>query len=62
MGVFERRVWAELRKLRESEATLEEMYETLPSGGEEKERSFLASLRILEERARRLENLLERAG
>jgi hypothetical protein len=62
MSMFERRVWSELRELRESEATLQSMYETLRSAGAEQERSFVASLRILNERARRLENFLERAA
>jgi hypothetical protein len=62
MSVFEGRVWTELRKLRESEATLQAMFETLHGAGTEKATSFMTSLRILDERARRLENLLEQAS
>jgi hypothetical protein len=62
MGVFERRVWTEIRILRESEENLKAIYETLHGAGAEKERSFVASLRVLDERVRRLENLLESAA
>lgn len=61
MSVFERRVLAELRKLREAEAALEGMYETLqrsPTTGD----SFMASLRTLDERVNQFEMFLERAA
>jgi hypothetical protein len=62
MGVFEHGVWTELRKLREAEASLQAMYETLPSAGADTGRSFMASLRALDERVKRLESLLESAA
>jgi len=61
MSVFERRVLAELRKLREAEATLEGMYQTLqrsPAIGD----SFMESLRSLDERVNEFEMFLERAA
>jgi hypothetical protein len=61
MSVFERRVLAELRKLREAEAALEGLYRTLSHGGSDSG-SFLASLRSLDDRVSRLENLLESAA
>jgi hypothetical protein len=62
MGTFERKVWTELRQLREAEATLQVMYETLHTAGADTTRSFISSLRSLDERARRLETILERAA
>jgi len=61
MSVFERRVLAELRKLREAEATLEGMYQRLqrsPATGD----SFMESLRTLDERVNEFEMFLERAA
>jgi len=60
MGAFERKVWTELRELRESEADLQARYKTLHSAGAETG-PFMLSLRILDERARQLESLLESA-
>jgi hypothetical protein len=60
MSIFERRVLAELRKVHEAEATLEGMYQSLGRGADS--RGFLASLRSLDERVNRLENLLESAA
>jgi len=62
MSIFERRVLAELVKLREAEATLEGMYKTLGRTGADNGRSFMNSLRSLDERVNRLESLLERAA
>ena len=62
MSTFERRVLAELRKLRAAEAALEGMYQTLQSSGSAAGCSFIASLRILDERVNRLESFLERAA
>ena len=62
MSVFERRVLAELRILRDAEAALAGMYETLRRLGPAAEISFLASLRTLDERVDRLETFLERAA
>jgi|KBSMisStaDraftv2_1062788.scaffolds.fasta_scaffold5283338_1 hypothetical protein len=62
MRVGEGRIWTELRKLRESEATLQAMFLTLHAAGIEKEMFFMDSLRRLNERARQLEGLLERAS
>jgi len=59
MGMFERTVLAELRQLREAEASLEGMYQNLRSADSGR---FLASLRSLDERVNRLESLLERAA
>jgi hypothetical protein len=59
MGMFESRVWTELRQLREAEASLQEMYARLQSGADSGR--FMVSLRNLDERARRLESLLEAA-
>jgi hypothetical protein len=61
MSIFERRVLAELRKLREAEAALEGMYQSLHVGRADR-RSFVASLRSLDERVNRLESLLEGAA
>ena len=61
MSIFERRVLAELRKLREAEAALEGMYQSLHGGRADSGR-FLASLRSLDERVNRLESLLESAA
>jgi hypothetical protein len=58
MSVFERRVLAELRNLREAEAALEGQYRTLSRGGADSGR-FMASLRSLDDRLSLLENLLE---
>ena len=58
MSIFERRVLAELRKLREAEAALQNMYQNLHAGGGDSRR-FLVSLRSLDERVNRLESLLE---
>jgi hypothetical protein len=60
MSIFERKVMAELRHLREAEAALEGMYRTLSSAGTDSRR-FMASLRSLDDRVSRLENLLESA-
>ncbi|MCU1338339.1 MAG: hypothetical protein JWO19_3920 [Bryobacterales bacterium] len=60
--MFENRVWTELRKLREAEASLQAMYETLPGAEAETGRSFMVSLRALDERLRRLESFLESAA
>lgn len=57
MSMFERRVLAELRTLREAEAALEGVYRTLSSAADSGR--FLASLRSLEDRVSRLETLLE---
>lgn len=62
MGGFERRVWTELRQLREAEQALQAIYETLQGGGSASARSFMASLRRVDERVRQLESLLERAA
>ena len=62
MGMFERKVLAELQQLREAEATLESMYQSLRRGGSVKRRSFLASLNRLDERVDRLESLLDGAA
>ena len=61
MGMFERTVWMELRKLREAEASLQCMYETLHTAGADAATSFMSSVRNLDARARRVEGLLERA-
>jgi len=47
MRVGEGRIWTELRKLRESEATLQAMFLTLHAAGIEKEMFFMDSLRRL---------------
>jgi hypothetical protein len=60
MSMFERRVWAELRTLREAEAALEGVYQNLSSASDSGR--FLASLRSLEDRVNRLESLLESAA
>jgi len=62
MSMFERRVLAELRTLRDAEAVLAGMYETLQRSGPAAEVCFIASLRTLEERVDRLEKFLERAA
>jgi len=61
MGMFERTVWTELWKLREAEAALQSMYETLHSAGADAATSFMSSVRSLDERAKRVEGLLDRA-
>ena len=61
MSIFERRVLAELRRLREAEAALENMYQNL-HGSSAESRRFLVSLRSLDERVNRLESLLEGAA
>lgn len=61
MSVFERRVLAELRNLREAEAALAGLYRALSHGGADS-RGFMASLRSLDDRVSRLENLLESAA
>jgi len=61
MSVFERRVLAELRNLRKEEAALEGLYRSLSGGGADSGR-FMASLRSLDDRVNRLENLLESAA
>lgn len=61
MSVFERRVLSELRNLREAEAALAGLYRTLSHGGADS-RGFMASLRSLDDRVSRLENLLESAA
>ena len=61
MSILERKVLAELRKVREAEAALEGMYQTLSRPGADSGR-FLASLRSLDERVNRLESLLESAA
>ena len=62
MSVFERRILAELRKLREAEATLEAIYEELPKRGAEAGQSFMASLKSLDERVNQFESFLERVA
>jgi hypothetical protein len=62
MSIFERRVLAELVKLRQAESALEGMYKTLRTTGADNGKSFMSSLRNLDERVNRLENLLERAA
>lgn len=62
MSVFERRILAELRTLRKAEAALEGMYKTLKRSGPAAEYSFIASLRVLDERVSQLESFLERAA
>ena len=61
MSMFERSVWMELRSLRDAEVALEGMYRTLARTGADSRR-FMASLRSLDDRVRRLENLLESAA
>ena len=62
MGAFERRVWTELRNLREAESALEGLYKTLRGSGAVPVESFVNSLELLNDRVRRLENLLEGAA
>lgn len=63
MGMFESRVLAELKKLREAEAALESRYQSLRrGGGDNGRRSFMASLSSLDERVNRLESLLDGAA
>jgi hypothetical protein len=62
MSMFERRVLAELRILRDSEAALAGMYETLRRSGPAAETFFRASLKNLDERVDRLESFLEGAA
>lgn len=57
--MFERKILAELKKLREAEAALETMYQNLRRGGSDNGRSFMASLSSLDERVNRLESLLD---
>ena len=59
MEILERRVLAELRKVREAEAALENMYRGLRNGSSDHARSFMASLNRLDERVNHLESLLE---
>ncbi len=62
MSVFECRVVAELRRLREAEAALQAIYEKLPENGVQAGQSFMASLKSLDERVNRFESFLERAA
>ena len=62
MSMFERKVWMELRRLREAEEALEAMYERLQGGGADTARSFISSLKTLDERVNRLETLLDRVA
>jgi hypothetical protein len=62
MGAFERKILVELGRLREAEAALQATYETLAGSGSLAGRSFLVSLRSLDERVNRLERFLERVA
>ena len=62
MSTFERRIVAELRKLREAEAALQATYEKLPESGAQAGQSFVASLKSLNERVNQFESFLERAA
>jgi two-component sensor histidine kinase len=61
MSMYERKVLAELRKLRAAEQALAGMYETLETSGKDRRRSFTVLLRTLDERLSQFENLLEHA-
>jgi hypothetical protein len=62
MTTFERRILAELRRLHEAEAALEATYESLRGSGVQAGRSFLASLKSLDERVNQFESFLERVA
>ena len=62
MSLFEQRILAEIGKLRAAEAALEQMYQALRRSGSVTGSFFIASLKSLDERVNRLENLLERAA
>jgi len=62
MRAVELRILAELRILREGEVALLTTYETLRGRGDHAVKSFVASLKTLDERVNRLENFLERVA
>ena len=59
MSAYERRILEELRTLRKAEAALQVTYERLCGTGAPAGRSFLVSLKRLDERVNRLERFLE---
>ena len=62
MTTFERRILAELRRLHEAEAALQATYESLRGSGAQAGRSFMASLKSLDERVNQFESFLERVA
>jgi len=55
---IERRVMAELRRVRSAEVALADMYQSMRRGGAGDRLSFLVSLSRLEEKVNHLESLL----
>ena len=62
MSAYERKILVELQTLRKAEAVLQATYERLCGTGVPAGRSFLASLKRLDERVNRLERFLEGAS
>jgi hypothetical protein len=62
MSNFERKILAELRCLREAERSLAGKYNTLRGACSQTVQCFIVSMRRLDKRIDRLENLLERVA